>query len=1806
MANTIKLKSGSGNNPSASDLVVGEVALRTDGNPKLFTKNDAGNVVEVGLVESGSIVAGTIVNADINASAAIAGSKIDPDFTGQIVDCQRLQITHHTPLIKLIDNNNDSDFDVMNQNGIFKIFDRTNSAARLTVASDGTTTVLQNLDVGAGLDVTGDISVTGTVDGVDIAARNTLFGGLTSSSGVLSNGVTATTQSAGDNSTKVATTAYTDTAISNLVDSSPSTLNTLNELAAALGDDANFSTTVTNSIATKLPLAGGTLTGDLTINESHPSIFFVDSGDNPDYEVGNHDGAFVIQDDTNGVNRLVVNSDGHIDIAGNLDVGSGIDVTGASTFEATTFTGNVTLTSVTPQLYFTDTNHDPDYAIWNHNGVLRFLDITNSSATRLEIQASGLVKASNSFEVTGNIVVSGNVDGRDVASDGTKLDGIESNATADQTASEILSLLSNQNILTSGTLKTTGNAVIIEGADPKILLTDTNNDSDFRILNENGVFKVYDQTNSAARFTILSNGRATLANDAGVNGNLDVGSGLDVTGVITATSHIDIPDDAEIKIGTHDDLRLLHDGSNSIIDDAGEGVLSIRSDTGINILKRTGDEFMIRAIPDGAVELYWDNEAKILTKTNGATIQDLTASGAYLDIKGSDGVNGKVYGVSGTTIGFLDNQNHFLLKGVKDGAVSLYFDNSPKLSTTTAGIDVDGSITCDDIITAGALLHEGDTNTLVHFDQNDNIALKTNGSTRLRVTNAGAAITGTCTATTFSGSGASLTNIPAAQLTGTLPALDGSNLTGLTVNNANTLDNLDSTQFLRSDQNDTFNGVLKVGGSSVSGGEGGEIQLTQAPSGSLSGSTVNIDINGNNFRIFEDSGNTRGFFLDVGQGGNNATGKIFHSGNDGSGSGLDSDTLDGVQGSSYLRSDAVDSSSQNITINGLEVGSWALGTAFKGIFHTSQSGQEYMMINADGHTYISATTSHNVYIRNGGNDSTNQLIVGSGNGGLTWRSNTVFHVGNDGSGSGLDADKLDGLEGSEYVRSNADDTLTGSTYTFSGNVNEKIILSGASYPFIRFQEGTTDKAYIQWHADGYIRLRNEEAQDELRVGNGNNGLVFAIDGTARNVFHTGNDGSGSGLDSDTLDGVQGSSYLRSDANDTYTGTLTLSSATLGASQSIFVSGATNFDNLKNSGFYSLYNVDASGHTNAPFKYGAMISAGNTATSLGMAMQIAHERLGAGTFIRGMNDTNDAWHSWYEMWTSGTDGAGSGLDSDTVDGLQASSFLRSDANDVIGGVLSYHSNEARLQFRNTSYNTYLYIGGWDATNSNDISRIRNSNANLHLDSGANGSLYLNHYSSGNVYARQNIVFHAGNDGSGSGLDADTVDGLQASGFVRSDTSDTMNGELQISASQDRQIVLNKNIGSPSNYYNALQMEVRATSGTAGIGLHRAGHSHVGMYTNAQNVLKFDYNAGTVTLNHNTGSVFGSGNDGSGSGLDSDLLDGQQGSYYKEAGTLTGNLPNRIGLGTSVGGTPGSRAAFLALGDNDTGVGQNGDGQLELWANNQEIVNIDTNGTVTYKRQQVNQSSSTDLVLFLNAVSTGYVGDGLKFHGFRSATSANNFCAFDSGHAGTADREFTLRGDGNAFADGTWNNNGADYAEFFESSTGSAIPVGTTVVLENNKVRAATSSDAVGNIIGVVRPKAAGQASMTIGNTAWNKWHGKYLTDDFDCFILDDHNVIEWTDADGKLHSYESHTIPSDVTVPSDATTSTHDSNGNKYTHYRLNPDFDSSKDYIPRHDRDEWIIVGLVGQVKTLKGQIVNDRWIKMRDVSDTVEEYFIR
>ena len=67
----------------------------------------------------------------------------------------------------------------------------------------------------------------------------------------------------------LALTSDITTQVNSVIDSAPGAMDTLNELAAAMGDDANFSTTITNSIATKFPLAGGTMTGALNMGSNN-------------------------------------------------------------------------------------------------------------------------------------------------------------------------------------------------------------------------------------------------------------------------------------------------------------------------------------------------------------------------------------------------------------------------------------------------------------------------------------------------------------------------------------------------------------------------------------------------------------------------------------------------------------------------------------------------------------------------------------------------------------------------------------------------------------------------------------------------------------------------------------------------------------------------------------------------------------------------------------------------------------------------------------------------------------------------------------------------------------------------------------------------------------------------------------------------------------------------------------------------------------------------------------------------------------------------------------------------------------------------------------------------------------------------------------------------------------------------------------------------------------------------------------------------------------------------------------------------
>jgi len=107
---------------------------------------------------------------------------------------------------------------------------------------DGVGEVTGDFQVGQNLDVTGTVDINGlrlTSDGSTISLSEVLAG-------------TYLTQAATTNDDTLATTAFVQSAIANLVDGAPSQLNTLNELAAALNDNASYATTITNALALKL------------------------------------------------------------------------------------------------------------------------------------------------------------------------------------------------------------------------------------------------------------------------------------------------------------------------------------------------------------------------------------------------------------------------------------------------------------------------------------------------------------------------------------------------------------------------------------------------------------------------------------------------------------------------------------------------------------------------------------------------------------------------------------------------------------------------------------------------------------------------------------------------------------------------------------------------------------------------------------------------------------------------------------------------------------------------------------------------------------------------------------------------------------------------------------------------------------------------------------------------------------------------------------------------------------------------------------------------------------------------------------------------------------------------------------------------------------------------------------------------------------------------------------------------------------------------------------------------------------------
>ena len=265
--------------------------------------------------------------------------------------------------------------------------------------------------------------------------------------------------------------------------------------------------------------------------------------------------------------------------------------------------------------------------------------------------------------------------------------------------------------------------------------------------------------------------------------------------------------------------------------------------------------------------------------------------------------------------------------------------------------------------------------------------------------------------------------------------------------------------------------------------------------------------------------------------------------------------------------------------------------------------------------------------------------------------------------------------------------------------------------------------------------------------------------------------------------------------------------------------------------------------------------------------------------------------------------------------------------------------------------------------------------------------------------------------------------------------------------------------------------------------------------------------------------------------------------------------------------GSNSGYaLVSGDGNVMIGHES-GKAETGSNKLYIENSDSAAPLIYgefdnDKVQINSAHTSNNTLTVNNSHSTYTGDLLHLTTTDAADANFDFIKADANTA----NQFRVNGAGTVYAQNTTVQN-ADYADMFEWEDGnpdSEDRIGITVVVSRDgKVRPSSSSiDSPEDIVGVV----TGTACM-IGNTAWSHWDKKFVKDKF-----------------GRVVYRSIDNVSNPV----------------------LNQDYDEDSVYIPRSQRSEWSPIGLVGRIHILKNQATNPSWRKLREVSDSTDEWLVR
>ena len=321
----------------------------------------------------------------------------------------------------------------------------------------------------------------------------------------------------------------------------------------------------------------------------------------------------------------------------------------------------------------------PDNATTSENGVSSSFQVRLSMAPTSNVAIP--VYVSDNTEALISSGSSGNVD--NLTLDGNTFSSTNTNGDINidpNGSGEIV--IPDDTFLTFGT-----------GKDSKIEY-DENGDDQLKFTGADINIDITTQSNSTGTGALIVDGGVGIAK------NLNVGGNINIVGIVTFSDHIRLPDSKELRLGDSNDLKLVHNGTDSVISNTTNDLNITNTGDDINItaaddfvVKVQGSENAITAIGDGAVSLFFNNAAKIATRIDGVEVtgttdtDNLVVSGVatVASAKISDLTNNRI--VLAGTAGELEDDANLTFDGSQLSVVGVITHVGKMVNT--GGIEID-------------------------------------------------------------------------------------------------------------------------------------------------------------------------------------------------------------------------------------------------------------------------------------------------------------------------------------------------------------------------------------------------------------------------------------------------------------------------------------------------------------------------------------------------------------------------------------------------------------------------------------------------------------------------------------------------------------------------------------------------------------------------------------------------------------------------------------------------------------------------------------------------------------------------------------------------------------------------------------------------------------------------------------------------------------------------------------------------------------------------------------------------------------